>query len=96
MDRLRRCPPPDPIEGLTWLDIARRVAVFVGVTATNDQLDYLLWEYTGFPGFWRSDNPVNECGAQLAAALLGGEGQLRLVPPQPSRAVVDIDTGDLI
>ena len=46
---------------LTWLDIVREV--FPGVS--DDQADALLWNRTGFPGFWETDDPVKECRDQL-------------------------------
>lgn len=35
--------------------------------ATDDQVLKILWEYTGYPSFWRSGNPGLECRQQLKA-----------------------------
>lgn len=48
---------------MTWLDVAR--AVFP--EADDATLGMYLWEYTGFPEFWRGD-PVTECTKQLVEA----------------------------
>lgn len=45
----------------TWGDLVREVFP----DASNADADFLLWEHTGFPGFWRTDDPVAECRAQL-------------------------------
>jgi hypothetical protein len=46
---------------MTWLDVAREV--FPG--KPDEYLDYVLWEHTGFPAFWRTDDPIAECRSQM-------------------------------
>lgn len=50
---------------MTALEIAREIAEKYGVTGLSDNnLNYILWEYTGFPDFWayRQDgNTPEEC-----------------------------------
>ena len=49
--------------GKTWRDLAREVFP----DADADTLDYYLWEYTGFPGFFRGDQE-EECRRQIIEA----------------------------
>lgn len=56
------------VESYTWQDLAKDVGKEFGKTLTNDQADYLLWNHTGFPSFWKGD-PVEECRAQLRSAF---------------------------
>jgi len=48
----------------TWLDVAR--AVFP--EADDATLTMYLWEYTPYPNFWHTDNPVAECRHYLTVA----------------------------
>lgn len=44
--------------------IVRSVALGRGRTVTPDDINYILWEHTGFPGFFVGD-PVTECARQV-------------------------------
>ena len=46
---------------MTAVEIAR--AVFPD--EPDNILEGLIWEYTGFPCFWHTDNPVKEMSHQL-------------------------------
>ena len=48
----------------TWAELTRDVAREFGLTLSDDEVDYALWEHTGFPYFWQGD-PVECCTAQL-------------------------------
>ncbi len=52
----------------TWQDLAKEVGREFGKTLNDKQADYLLWNHTGFPSFWKED-PIEECRAQLRAAF---------------------------
>ncbi len=47
-------------ENTTWLDLVREYFP----NASDKEADTILYEYTGFPGFWAGD-PVTCCRAQL-------------------------------
>lgn len=55
----------DADKAKTWLDVAR--SVFPG--GTDEDLDSLLWEHTGFPNFWNiprdGATPEECCRKQL-------------------------------
>jgi len=54
---------PMEVKGKTWNDLVREVFP----DATDEQADYILWEHTGFPGFWNIPNEGNtpeECCRQ--------------------------------
>lgn len=55
---------------LTWTDVARSVAWEFGFDLPFAQADYILWEHTGFPSFWRGD-PLTCCIEQLRAYFTG-------------------------
>lgn len=42
-------------EKLNPLDVAREIFPDMG----DDELDYMLWEYTGYPSFFNSKEPVS-------------------------------------
>lgn len=75
-------------DGLTFLDLARSVGQEHGVLLTDGQATGILWEYTGFPGFWDGD-PLICCTEQLHAffdqlspvALLKMKGTLKWMGP---------------
>lgn len=46
---------------MTYLELARQYFP----NATDDELDYILWEYTGFPSFYRD---LDELKKQLQEA----------------------------
>ncbi len=46
----------------TWADLARSVAWEFGIDLSFDEADYVLWEHTGFPSFWRGD--PRECATE--------------------------------
>lgn len=50
---------------VTWLDLTKEVASEFGVTLTDADADSVLWGATGFPGFWTTDDPIEECRTQL-------------------------------
>lgn len=58
----------DAEESYTWLDLAKDVGREFGITLDDKQADYMLWNHTGFPSFWKGD-PIEECRAQLRAAF---------------------------
>ena len=45
----------------TFRDLARRVYP----DASDEECDYLLWERTGFPAFWRTGNPTRDIAHSL-------------------------------
>ncbi len=49
---------------MIWNDIAR--AVFPDASET--ELGVVIWECTGFPSFWKTDNPAKEMYHQLREA----------------------------
>jgi hypothetical protein len=49
---------------ITWLDLVRQVAADYRLILTDDMAYMILWEYTGYPSFWRVE-PLAECEAQL-------------------------------
>lgn len=48
----------------TWAELARGVAEEFGLILSDDEVDYALWEHTGYPSFWQGD-PAECCKAQL-------------------------------
>lgn len=36
----------------TWQQFAKRIARQYGIRWNDEQADIVLWEHTGFPGFW--------------------------------------------
>lgn len=56
--------------GFKWNDLVRQVFP----NATDDTCDYMLWEHTGFPSFWSTDDHIACCLGQLeeAKAMLNG------------------------
>ena len=58
---------------VTWHDLVRSVAWEHGIEWVSPwDADYILWEHTGFPSFWRG-NPVDSCIEQLQE-FFGGLG----------------------
>lgn len=55
--------------------------------ATVEEADGILWEYTGFPSFWTTGDPVAEMRAQLArlAETRGRPRPAVVVEPDPLR-----------
>lgn len=53
-----------PVVRVTFLDIAREVAAEFRLVLTDHAAMDVLWEYTGYPSFWRGD-PEAECRRQL-------------------------------
>lgn len=52
------------------LTFARRIAHSEGFKPiTNQNLEYLVWERTGYPAFWTTDNILAEFEAQLRQAF---------------------------
>lgn len=49
---------------ISWIRLAQLVAISCGRTITQDEADYILWEYTGFPSFWPG-KPISSCIKQL-------------------------------
>ena len=49
----------------TWIGLAKAVGADLGFELSDDEADYVLWEYTGFPGFW--NETVRDCINQLRA-----------------------------
>lgn len=50
---------------MTWIELVRHYFPDV----TDEQADYILWEYTGFPEFWSLNRwcptPTARCRKQL-------------------------------
>lgn len=53
---------------MTWLELVHEVAYEHGVSVTDVEADSLLWNETGFPGFFHGE-PVNTCACQLREAF---------------------------
>lgn len=49
---------------LTWTDVVNAVAHEFGLWFTDYEANALLWEHTGFPGFFMGD-PVTIASQQL-------------------------------
>lgn len=45
---------------MTVADVVREVAAEFGRTLTDDQLEYVLWEETGYPCFWPDSTKTPE------------------------------------
>lgn len=56
--------------GETVLDLAIDTAAEFGLTIIPEHADYVLWEHTGFPGFFCGD-PEVALRRQLAAHFIG-------------------------
>ncbi len=51
---------------LTTVALARQIAHSEGIKPVrNDALDYAIWERTGYPIFWETDDPMKEFEKQL-------------------------------
>lgn len=61
-----------PLSVTTYAQIVRSVAAEHKVELTDDQVELILWEHTGFPSFWTGE-PASTCAAQVRE-LLGGMG----------------------
>ena len=49
---------------------ARRIAHSEGVKpVSNKDLEFLIWERTGYPGFWETSDPIKEFEEQLRQAF---------------------------
>ena len=55
----------------TFRDLVRRVAAEFGESPSTTEIAHILWEHTGFPGFWDGD-PETCCEAQVRAFYSGG------------------------
>lgn len=54
----------------TALSFARRIAHSEGFKPIkNADLDYLIWERTGYPGFWPTGDMMKDFEAQLRQAF---------------------------
>lgn len=53
---------------MTWLDLVHEVTHEYNLSISDDFADSLLWNETGFPGFFHGD-PVNTCARQLREAF---------------------------
>ena len=54
------------VDPLTWIGVAREE---LGPEFSDDDLDYILWQETGFPCYWpdRTKTPEENCRVQLRA-----------------------------
>jgi Flp pilus assembly protein CpaB len=50
--------------GLTFENVVRSVALQFGHVPTADEVEWVLWERTGFPSFFMGD-PARECAEQV-------------------------------
>lgn len=55
----------DDITEKTPQGIVRSVAREFGYDLNNDQINNILWEQTGYPGFWKTDDPLTEIREQV-------------------------------
>lgn len=62
------------VSGETALDIIR--GVFPDIS--EDEAGMLLWHRTGFPAFWRTDNPAQEIRDAMLAWKCAQENGIRL------------------
>lgn len=53
---------------LSFAGLCRSVALARGAVLSDNEVDYILWNETGFPSFFR-DNPKVECTRQINEAL---------------------------
>lgn len=47
------------------------IADCYGKTITDDEAQYIAWNFTGYPSFWMTDRPIEEMRHQAAAYLRG-------------------------
>jgi len=83
----------------TTMAAARFVQVIgrcYGKKLTEAEAGYILWNYTGYPMFWHTDNPRQELRMQAAAYLRGERFCDRCGTPvaQPQRVRVLLDRED--
>lgn len=50
--------------------VVRDVASTIGVEVTDDEVSYILWEHTGYPQFWPTGRPVDDCIEQVERFFL--------------------------
>lgn len=49
-------------ENITWLEFVQR---YIPDIETHDDAMDVMWEFTGFPGFYHGDSPLAYFGGQL-------------------------------
>jgi hypothetical protein len=54
-------------ENMTWIDLCRTVFP----DWTEDECSAFLWNQTGFPGFWQTNDPTQEVVDKLKALKEG-------------------------
>ncbi len=53
----------------TWLELVHKETQKLDVYVPDAIAEMLLWEYTGFPAFWFTDDAPEECRAQVRTIL---------------------------
>lgn len=57
---------------MTLVRFVNAVADCYGKKVTTDEAHGILWEFTGYPSFWHTDNHTQELRHQLAEFFQGG------------------------